>query len=297
VKIENQTIKVPPPTGLLSEQLYWPVSHPQIQNLATKYTTPKQIYDYVVSTLDYDFNRIDSATRRGALKALENPTNSLCTDFTDLFVSISRAAGIKSREIEGFAYSNNPQIKPTNPGTDLLHAWPEYYDQKSASWIAIDPTWAKTTNGVDYFNDLDLNHFTFVIHGQKSDYPPPPGSYKPDPSIKTVSVTFAETENKTEELPPIYKIKINKFFSPPILVIKNQNLHALENLDILSQKINLPPLGNVEIQLSKFFFSPQINISQNVSLNNPHYQLSLIGLIILLILGLSLGGIILTKKK
>ncbi len=50
---------------------------------------------------------------------------------------------------------------------DVLHAWPEYYDQQQNVWVAIDPTWADTTGGIDYFSKLDLRHLTFAIQGQE----------------------------------------------------------------------------------------------------------------------------------
>ncbi|MEK7527793.1 MAG: transglutaminase domain-containing protein [Patescibacteria group bacterium] len=317
-KIGSRTTKPAPTDTSLIEQLYWPINHPDIKLLAAKYSTPKSIYDYVVGALSYDDNRLDSAARRGALEAIAKPANSLCTDFTDLFITIARSAGIPAREIEGFAYSNNPKIKPLNPGTDLLHAWPEYYNSDTQNWIGIDPTWAKTTNGVDFFHDLDLNHLTFVIHGSKSDYPPPPGSYKQNPQQKTVNVVFANTEINPSLSPPTFSIKFNPFSSSQI-IISNPNLQALDNLQITSSllKLNtklpsLPPLSQNTINLSHFpIFSsilPQnqkINLSvsyfpdhQNtVDISNPFHYLSLLGLIITGLTIISLGGIMLTRKK
>ena len=147
-----------------STSKYWPVADPQILSISQNLKTPKEIYKYVVETLDYNYSGLETAKRKGASEALLNPKESLCTEFTDLFVTLARSINIPAREIEGYAYSNNPKIKPINPNSDILHAWPEYYNYSTNSWTQIDPTWEKTTNGIDYFTDLDLNHLAFVIH-------------------------------------------------------------------------------------------------------------------------------------
>lgn len=305
-------IEPPPASGeYLSSQKYWPVTDPQISSVSYPLNSAKSIYKYVVNTLNYDYTQIDSASRKGALSALNSPNTSLCTEFTDLFVTLARSQNIPAREIEGYAYSNNSKIKPTNPNSDILHAWPEYYDSTKQQWLAVDPTWEKTTNGIDYFTDLDLNHLTFVIHGLQSDYPAPPGSYKSSPSDKSVYVNFA-----TEELKPT-------FISPKItisnhqIIIKNPNLFSLHSLSLSSsdpaiqeKKSLLPPLGEITYELpAQSFFASLMPNSQKYHLtlalneasepisyqiiNQQHY-FNLIIVIGTVIFFLCLGGIILT---
>lgn len=277
-----------------SNQLYWPVDNPQIISLAKTYTTPKQIYDYTVSTLNYDFNRVNNSSRRGAISALQNPESSLCTDFTDVFISIARASGIGAREIEGYAYSNNTDVKPLLLGTDILHAWPEYYDPKTQKWIPIDPTWAKTTGGIDYFNNLDLNHFTFVIHNQKSDSPPPPGSYKTDPSQKSVDINFADSEINIKALPPIVTTKF-KPFSQSYVIVKNPNLFTFQNIIPLGEiKINFPPIS---FYSSLLIQNQKIKINDTITIQNPYHFFNLLISIISSLILLSLGAIILLRRK
>lgn len=163
----------------LKEAEYWQVNDQRIKELASTLKTPKAIYDYVSKTLKYDFTRvIPNSQRYGAIKALQNPEEAICMEFTDLFIAIARAAGIPAREIDGYAYTENPQLQPLSLVADVLHAWPEYYDKEKEAWIPVDPTWGSTSGGVDYFNKLDLRHFAFVIHGKDSTKPYPPGSYK-----------------------------------------------------------------------------------------------------------------------
>jgi len=157
----------------------WQSDDVKIKDLAKELKTPKAIYDYVARTLHYDYARVrPNVERLGALGALNSPDTAICMEFTDLFIAIARAAGIPAREINGYAYTENPQIQPLSLVADVLHAWPEYYDKDKKVWIPIDPTWGSTTGGVDYFNKLDLRHFTFVIHGTDSSKPYAAGSYK-----------------------------------------------------------------------------------------------------------------------
>jgi hypothetical protein len=179
---------------------YWQITDPRIKTLARELKTPKAIYDYVSTNLKYDFNRVQpNIQRMGAVNALQNPTHATCMEFTDLFIALARAAGIPAREINGFAYTENPQLQPLSLVADVLHAWPEYYDKDKGSWIPVDPTWASTSGGIDYFNKLDLRHFTFVVHGESAVIPYPPGSYKlaSNPQ-KDVFVSFGKLpENRT----------------------------------------------------------------------------------------------------
>lgn len=160
-------------------QAYWEVQDPKVQQLAQSLATPQAIYDYVVSTLSYNYDRVNATAKRlGALGALTKPTDAICTEFTDLFVTLARAAGIPAREVNGYAYTDNVQLQPLSLVADVLHAWPEYWDSEKKAWIAVDPTWGNTTQGIDYFTKLDLRHVTFAIHGTHSDRPYPAGSYK-----------------------------------------------------------------------------------------------------------------------
>ncbi|MEK7525077.1 MAG: transglutaminase family protein [Patescibacteria group bacterium] len=188
----------------------WDYTDPDIAAAATNLTTPKAIYDYVVSHLQYSYARINSTSsndinRPGAVWALANPSQAICTEFTDLFIALARKNGIPARENQGYAMSSNDKLKPLSLAKDVLHAWPEYYDQIKQTWIQIDPTWANTTGGIDYFNKLDLNHLVFAIHGLDATQPLPAGAYKTSGGGSKdvfVSITPAETFPKAR-----FKIK------------------------------------------------------------------------------------------
>lgn len=173
----------------LKPQPYWDTNNQKIENLAKELKTPYAIYQYVVKALNYDFSRVETnSPRLGALKALDNPDSAVCLEFTDLFVTLARAAGIPAREINGYGYTNNSKTRPLSFIKDILHAWPEYYDFDKKSWVMIDPTWGNTTGGVDYFNTLDFDHIAFTINGEDSSYPVPAGGYKTSENQNTKDV-------------------------------------------------------------------------------------------------------------
>ena len=184
-----------------SSQPFWEVNDPEIQRLAKELKIPRQIFDFVVKTLNYDFTRVgQKPERKGAAAALNNPQNAICMEFTDLFIALARAAGIPARELNGFAYTENPKLKPLSEKADVLHAWPEYFDRERNLWVQVDPTWEKTSQ-IDYYGKLDLSHFVFAIHGKDSRLPPAAGSYKDEKAGKDIRVEFGKyQEEKKSQL-------------------------------------------------------------------------------------------------
>lgn len=189
------------PDDYIAPDTYWETGDPEIKALGSRLTSPREIFDYVGGTLSYDYNRVNqNPARKGAVSALGSPKNSICTDFTDLFIAIARAAGIPSREVVGYAYTTNPKLRPLSLVSDILHAWPEYFDRDRDTWVPVDPTWAKTTGGVNYFDKLDFNHIVFAIHGTDSEFPYPAGFYrKAGTPGKVVDVQFAQAETRHAE--------------------------------------------------------------------------------------------------
>lgn len=203
----------------LVAQEYWDINNPEIVKLAQTLKTPKEIYDFVSTKLKYDYTRVKANSERlGGVGALNNPTSAICMEFTDLFVTLARAAGIPAREVNGYAYTENPEIQPLSLVNDVLHAWPEYYDSEKGVWVPVDPTWGATTGGVDYFTKLDLRHFTFVIHGKDSKTPYAAGSYKlgANPQ-KDIFVTFGSLPAERNS-----KVQINAKIESWIPLIPNK---------------------------------------------------------------------------
>lgn len=247
----------------------WQTDQPKIKDLGTRLVTPKSIYQYVVDYLNYDYGRLTQSTSRvGALGLLEEHRGAICTDYSDLFIALSRAAGIPAREVQGYAFTSNDKLRPVSLSRDVLHSWPEYYDKEKKTWVYVDPTWEDTTGGVDYFNKLDLNHLAFVIHGRETGYPLPAGAYK-DPlfASKDVDVNAIDKVAFPED-EVSFEIISNR------LTIKNTGGVATSgNLTVSSQpagiidyKLNvvkIPPFGSEIIELP---VNATINRTQKVTL-------------------------------
>lgn len=270
-----QTAFAPSPplnlTANLGPDKYWEVDSLLIKNTAKNLKTPREIYNFVVTTLSYDFDRVnqEGILRKGAAAALLAPKNAICMEFTDLFVALARAAGIPAREINGYAQTTDQKLQPLNLVADVLHAWPEYWDENQKNWLPVDPTWEKTTGGLDYFSKTDLNHFTFAIHGLSSTQPPAAGSYREtEVAGKDVRVVFGRYEQ--ESLPKLTA----KFNLPPRILwqkeitgkvtLRNEGPRALYHLKVAlagekvtvasgtSREITLaalPPYGETKIPL------------------------------------------------
>jgi len=247
---------------------YWETQNPKITALAATYKTPRAIYEYVTHALSYDYSRVQSTpVRKGAVLALASPKNSICMEFTDLFIAVARAAGIPAREAVGYAYTTNSKLRPLSLVADVLHAWPEYYDVTKKIWVAVDPTWANTTGGVNYFDKMDFNHIVFAIHGKSSDYPYPAGFYrKAGKTTRDVAITFATAPFTT----PTSKLSTSVSFPALVtagitargqLTVENTTGVEIPSADITIQSTpvdialattvpNIPPFAKIVIPLN-----------------------------------------------
>ncbi|GIW69989.1 MAG: hypothetical protein KatS3mg101_0736 [Patescibacteria group bacterium] len=236
-KIENL------PKSLVKEyaknQKYWESKNEEIKSFADSLFDPelnvsqnaKRVYDYITSNLTYDTSAAENTTveRKGAVAALTQRGSFTCMEFSDLFVGTLRAMGIPSREIEGYAFTNDNIEKPISislKGGDTLHSWAEYYDP-FYGWVQVDPTWG-TTSGTDYFTKLDTNHFAFVIKGKSSEYPYPAGAYRYSDNEKLVDIDFAATSKNDSDATPQITIKKALNFNP-IKLIQGQTRYIIDN--------------------------------------------------------------------
>lgn len=271
----------------LNASQHWQVSDPEIVLRAKDLKTPKDIYTYVMNTLDYDYTRVnENNVRKGALESLKTPKNSVCMEYTDLFITLSRAAGIPARQAVGFAYTTNAKLRPLSLVSDVLHAWPEYYDSTKKLWVPIDPTWGDTTGGIDYFDKLDFNHIVFSYNGLDDTYPYPAGFYRPlGKSGKDVEVRFRDHRENVEEVLPNLSFSFPKtvtagFTTTGVLDVFNAGKRAAENTTIrlespqfgLSKLLpskTIPPFGHIEIPfgitLGNYFQSGTDTITASIN--------------------------------
>ncbi len=151
-----------------NSQQYWPANNAQIQAKAKELTAGKNtvaeqvlaINNYVIDTLSYNNEKIKYNIRQGGLKALQNPDNAVCLEYSDLSVSLLRAAGIPARMPIGYGYSGD--LKQSNSVTDSLHSWVQAY-VPGIGWMNLDPTWGEKFHN---FGSSDLDHVAFAIWGE-----------------------------------------------------------------------------------------------------------------------------------
>ncbi|TRZ53318.1 transglutaminase domain-containing protein [bacterium] len=280
------TTQVPADTYLLSNSI-WNYDNgvfttPEIDNL----TSAKTIYDYVVDKMKYDYEKVNrqKSQKTPAAESLINYQSAICTDFANVFVSLARKVGIPSRELEGFAISENQDLKPLSLTQDVLHAWPDYFNKATGTWVQIDPTWANTTRGIDYFNKLDFNHIVFAIHGVSPDYPIPAGGYKykqeknKDVSIEpTDAFTFPEpnftiSSKKQENNELVFEVRNNSGVSYTGNTISQRNNAIAET----EQPIFVAPFGTttIKLKLIKQPFIGQIKTKAIIYINGSRYEQS-----------------------
>jgi Transglutaminase-like superfamily len=287
---------------------YWESGSDEIKLIAQKLNTPEDVYKFVVGTLNYDYS-LSKKERLGALKSLKTTENVTCREYSDLMITILRAKGIPAREIVGYAYTDNPDTKPISFFNDVLHSWVEYWDVNKNIWVSVDPTWGETSNS-DYFNQFDLRHFAFTIHGTNSVIPFPPGSYSSNGYEKDIFISFGDNQKFTESPIFIEKPNLLKFpFTRKIsLNLKNNNSHALygENVKyFLNNKLVsednykvVPPFSEINKSLSSKFSFLGSNTPENISVSingktseftgpkntDTYFQLILIFLIFIIII-------------
>jgi hypothetical protein len=180
---------------LLTEHDLWKVGSLTGDSRLKDIKDVRDVYRFVVNELSYSFDKIQKGNKRlGAKAVLERPSLAVCTEYTDLFVGLAREKGIFAREVQGYGYSTKQSIRPLSLVTDVLHAWPEFYEPAQNMWIQVDPTW-EDTSGIDYFSGLDVNHIVFAIHGKSPVNPLPVGFYKTSAS-KDINIEIASERPK-----------------------------------------------------------------------------------------------------
>lgn len=110
----------------------------------------RAFYDYVgdnVSHTGYD------PESKGALAALQSLTGD-CTDYADLTIALSRAAGVPARFLEGLTCCTGGTYAPG----DVKHDWLEVY-LPGTGWVPVDPTWGRSPSDRDtYFAGITPDH-------------------------------------------------------------------------------------------------------------------------------------------
>ena len=142
------------PKEFTRPELHIESANPQIQLLSgdlskDRKSTCEQIqafYNYVGDELTYTYNRNDWGAQ-----ATLGYMGADCTEYSDLMIALSRAAGIPARYYEGLLYleDSNSEVAKTE------HAWLDVY-LPSIGWAAMDPTLGR----LPVFRDTYFAHHT-----------------------------------------------------------------------------------------------------------------------------------------
>ncbi len=246
----------------LNGQKYWETEHAEIKKILANLSvtaaendsvgaTAQIIFNFVVQNLNYDQSRIQpNLTRFGALKSLSNAESAVCMEFADLLITLLRAAKIPAQLLEGFVDSRGDDNRPAIG--DVLHSWVRLYVPR-LGWVQVDPTWANTTGGLDYFSRLDTNHFDFVIKGLSSETPFPAGAYKVAPDqVGDIEVKVLDNVLDLPNLEDLINSQYLTQSSRVVALITNAGKGTLFGVHLNGKNFgNLPPFGAVSEPVSQ----------------------------------------------
>lgn len=116
---------------LTSASKFWPVEDQEIQNLVQEIINKNtSIKEKTEQILQWIHNNIEYGGQQGSrygVKQVLKQKFGRCLDFSDLFITLSRAANIPARLVTGWIYKF------------AGHAWVEVYIPNEG-WISLDPT-------------------------------------------------------------------------------------------------------------------------------------------------------------
>lgn len=221
---------------------YWPSDNADIQAKAKELTQNKKtvadkieaINKYVIDTLTYNNEKIKYNIRQGGLKALQNPANVVCLEYSDLSISLLRAAGIPARMPVGYGYSGD--LKLSASVSDSLHSWVEAY-VPNVGWINLDPTWGEKFNN---FGISDIDHLTFAIWGAEDSKPAVISENGSDTNYQYEKATLSYVEYIPEPSKDA-TLKVNKWVLLPFIAvaeyqIKSPSNSATTNLELVIEQ-------------------------------------------------------------
>jgi len=125
-----------------------PADHPRLQTLMREITAPlgpnpddRMVAEAILLFVSRYIETVPESPyvyhTTSVFDVLDNRTGD-CTEYSQLFVTLARAAGLPARDVSGFVYNGNDQ-NPMLSG----HAWVEV--MIDGQWIGMDPTWGETT--------------------------------------------------------------------------------------------------------------------------------------------------------
>lgn len=172
---------------------------PLIKGLAGKITKSKTttiekaqaIYDYIMGTYDYDFDKKSLPKERGYLPHVCSVLKGRCTELNTLFAALMRAERIPVRYVNGFNFKNVPEGK-----IDGYCCRSEFF-VSGYGWIPVDPASGKKfpEDAKFYFGNIDENRLELVAGRDLKLAPPQKG-----PRLNVFIYPYAEIDGKIFEV-------------------------------------------------------------------------------------------------
>ena len=137
---------------------------PEIENLAQEltgtltnpYYKARRIFEWLLENMDYE----PQTTEHSALWGYQARKGD-CTEFSNLFVALARAAGIPAKSVSGYGYLT---LYTTEAGADIQtlgHAWAIFY-LPGYGWVPADAVWPQY---VGSFGEIDHAHIAGASTG------------------------------------------------------------------------------------------------------------------------------------
>ncbi|NDA64766.1 MAG: transglutaminase family protein, partial [Chitinophagia bacterium] len=245
---------------------YWQSDNPDIVAKSKELTNGKAtvadqvsaINKYVIETLEYNNEKIKYNIRQGSLKALQNPANVVCLEYSDLTIALLRAAGIPARMPVGYGYSGD--LKLSTSVSDSLHSWVETY-VPNVGWINLDPTWGEKFNNLGI---SDLDHLTFAIWGASDSTPVAVSAGGQDTNYQYEQAALSYVQ----QIPATSRdatLSVNRWVILPFITLiqyqaKGPSNSATQNISLAidsNNKTNKKPLGSIapSQKVAGLFFS------------------------------------------
>ena len=119
------------------------------------------LYKWICRNIKYDYEKVKIVSSNprgvssGSIEAYETK-KGICFDYSSLYVSMSRAVGLKVRLVTGLAYSGVAWGD---------HAWNQVFSSEENRWINVDTTFGTTANYFDK-SDFSVDHKYDEVQGE-----------------------------------------------------------------------------------------------------------------------------------
>lgn len=133
-----------------------------IGNLTNPYQKAKVLYDFVVKSIEYDYDLFVAMQTNSDIYKPQKPAELLahkkgiCGDIAKLYVALARASGVPSCIVCGLTF--HPQQGNMKSVDNFGHAWAEIY-LPTYGWLAVDPTYG-ISHKDNFFCFNNTDHLT-----------------------------------------------------------------------------------------------------------------------------------------